>query len=114
MTATQDRAAIAAHFAAGTTPTALGPVLASMSEYVTGPNPQRGRGAQFAPRKAARAFRAVLPSWALAAFTVCLAIPGPADEAVAFVAALVLLVVRFPRARSAWKGGKSHRKAAVR
>ena len=74
----------------------------------------RANVGQFAPRKAARAFRAVLPSWALAAFTVCLCIPGPFDEIAAILASLVLLVVRFPRARSAWRGGKSHRKAAVR
>ena len=77
--------------------------------------PRKPRNAgQFTPRKTARAFRAVLPAWALAAFTVCLAIPGPFDEIAAILASLVLLVVRFPRARSAWRGGKTHRKAAGR
>ena len=66
---------------------------------------------QFVPRKAARMFRAVLPAWMLAAFTVCLAVPGPFDEAAAVLLAVVLLAVRFRRAASAWRGGKSHRKA---
>ena len=115
MTQDQDRRALLTAFAQYPSPAGLGPVLGSvgaLAPVAARPRAQRGRGGQFAPRKAARAFRAVLPSWALAAFTVCLCIPGPFDEIAAILAALVLLVVRFPKARSAWRGGKSHRKAA--
>jgi hypothetical protein len=64
---------------------------------------------QFVPRKAGRALRAVLPAWAAGVFTACLVIPGPFDEAAFTLAALVLVVARFPRAASAWRGGKTHR-----
>jgi hypothetical protein len=63
-------------------------------------------------RRTMRAMRALLPAWALAAFGVCLAIPGPFDEAAFLLAALVLVAcqpVRARRAASAWRGGKSHR-----
>jgi hypothetical protein len=64
---------------------------------------------QFIPRKAGRALRAVLPSWAVGVFTVCLVVPGPFDEIAAALAAAVLVVVRFRRAASAWRGGKTRR-----
>jgi hypothetical protein len=66
---------------------------------------------QFVPRKTVRAVRAVLPSWMLAVFTACLAIPGPFDEGAAVLVAVVLLTVRWRRAASAWRGGKTHRTA---
>jgi hypothetical protein len=66
---------------------------------------------QFVPRKAGRALRAVLPAWAVGVFGVCLASPLPFDDALAALAALVLVVARFPRAASAWRGGKTRRSA---
>jgi hypothetical protein len=63
-------------------------------------------------RKAARSVRAMLPAWMLAAFAVCMVIPGPFDEAAMAVAVLVLGIaqpVRFRRAASAWRGGKTRR-----
>lgn len=67
-----------------------------------------------AARKATRAMRAALPAWLLAVFAACLVIPGPFDELAMIVvtgALCALQPVRFARARSAWRGGKSHRLA---
>ena len=63
-------------------------------------------------RKTYRALSAMLPPWMLAMFAVCLVIPGPFDEMAIIVTAAFLGIVqpvRFKRAKSAWKGGKSHR-----
>jgi hypothetical protein len=65
-------------------------------------------------RKCIRALRAMMPAWMLVVFSICLAIPGPFDELAMILAALVLGAIqpiRFKRAVSAWKGGKSHRSA---
>lgn len=67
-------------------------------------------------RKGMRALRACMPVWMLAAFAVCLCIPGPFDEAAMVLTAGVMCVVQPVRARramSAWRGGKSHRSARV-
>ena len=63
-------------------------------------------------RRTYRALSAMLPPWMLAVFAVCLVIPGPFDELAIVLTALVLGIaqpIRLRRARSAWKGGKSHR-----
>lgn len=63
-------------------------------------------------RKTYRALSAMLPAWLLIVFAACLVIPGPFDEAAIMLTAAVLGIVqpiRFRRAYSAWKGGKSHR-----
>lgn len=63
-------------------------------------------------RKTMRALSAMMPSWMLVVFAVCLVIPGPFDEIAMLLTALFLGIVqpiRFRRARSAWRGGKSHR-----
>ena len=113
MTPQQDRAAYLTSFAQYPSPTSPGVMWVDVPKAA--PREARPRNVgQFAPRKAGRAFRAVLPSWALAAFTVCLCVPGPFDEIAAILASLVLVVVRFPRARSAWRGGKTERKAEAR
>jgi hypothetical protein len=65
-----------------------------------------------AARKVKRALRAALPVWLIAVFTACLVIPGPFDELAMVIvtsALCALQPVRFARARSAWRGGKSHR-----
>lgn len=64
-------------------------------------------------RKTCRALSAMLPAWMLAVFAVCLVIPGPFDEMAIIVTALFLGIaqpIRFRRAYSAWRGGKSHRR----
>lgn len=64
-------------------------------------------------RKAMRALKAILPSWMLPIFAVCLVIPGPFDEAAMVLVALAMVVVQPVRARravAAWRGGKSHRR----
>lgn len=56
----------------------------------------------------------MMPAWMLVLFTICLVIPGPFDEIAMVLAALFLGIaqpIRFRRARSAWRGGKSHRAA---
>ena len=63
-------------------------------------------------RKIGRAMRAALPVWMMAAFAVCLFIPGPLDELAAVLATVILCAIQPVRARravSAWRGGKSHR-----
>jgi len=63
-------------------------------------------------RRALRAANAVMPKWLAVVFTACLVIPGPFDEIAALVVVVFLCAVqpiRFRRARSAWRGGKSHR-----
>ena len=60
-------------------------------------------------RRIMRVMRAVMPRWMCTAFAVCLAIPGPFDETAMLLAGVILIIVRFRRARSAWRGGKSHR-----
>jgi len=122
----RERAAIAAAFAVSPSPTSAPPVFASMTEWAAwnfhtlageavcdvGEWAMKRRNVgQFGPRKTARAFRAVLPAWLLPVFGACLVIPGPFDEGVAGIVALVMLAARFPRARSAWRGGKTERKA---
>jgi hypothetical protein len=62
-------------------------------------------------RRVTRVLRAVMPGWMLAAFAVCLVVPGPFDEIAMILAAAVLVTARLGRARSAWRGGKSHRAA---
>jgi hypothetical protein len=55
----------------------------------------------------------MLPGWLLPVFAACLVIPGPLDELALVLAVLVLGAcqpVRFHRAASAWRGGKSHRR----
>lgn len=63
------------------------------------------------PRKLRRAMDACLPAWLSAALTVALLIPGWIDEIPVFALALIFMLFRFRKARSAWKGGKSHRAA---
>jgi hypothetical protein len=66
-----------------------------------------------ATRRAGRAARAMLPAWLLPVLAACLVIPGPFDELAVLLAVLILGAVqpvRFRRAASAWRGGKSHRK----
>jgi hypothetical protein len=63
-------------------------------------------------RRAARAVRAALPGWLMVTFAACAVIPGPFDELAVIVAVLIVCAiqpVRIARARSAWRGGKSHR-----
>jgi hypothetical protein len=66
-------------------------------------------------RKAARAVRAMMPRWLLVFLGACLVIPGPFDELAALLAVVVVGMVqpvRFRRAASAWRGGKTNRRTA--
>jgi hypothetical protein len=63
-------------------------------------------------RRLRRAAFAALPAWLALVLAVCLAFPGWVDEIPPLVLALILCAVqpvRLARARSAWRGGKSHR-----
>ena len=64
-------------------------------------------------RKLGRLVRAGCPSWLVWIWVACAVIPlDPVDEIIPAVITLVVLAVqwrRIPRARSAWRGGKSHR-----
>lgn len=66
-------------------------------------------------RKLGRAIHAGCPQWLVAMWIVFAFIPlDPFDEIVPATITLVVLIVqphRIPRARSAWRGGKSHRAA---
>jgi hypothetical protein len=68
-------------------------------------------------RRLTRALRASMPKWLVAVFAVALAIPGPLDDAAVLIVAVGLCVLqpsRAHRALSAWRGGKSHRRADER
>jgi chromate transport protein ChrA len=63
-------------------------------------------------RKIMRSANAMMPGWLLGLFLACLVIPGPFDELAVIVVTGILGIiqpVRFRRATSAWRGGKSHR-----
>jgi hypothetical protein len=63
-------------------------------------------------RRVKRAAFAALPIWLAIVLAVCFALPGWVDEIPPLVLALILCAVqpvRLARARSAWRGGKSHR-----
>lgn len=65
-------------------------------------------------RRAGRFIRSACPGWLVVIWIVCGFVPTPfeLDEllpAVLTLAVLALQPQRFPRACSAWRGGKSHR-----
>src|SRR5690242_11862114 len=68
-------------------------------------------------RQVKRAAFAALPAWLAVVLAVCFALPGWVDEIPPLVLALILCTiqpVRLARARSAWRGGKSHRARDLR
>lgn len=65
-------------------------------------------------RKFTRAMRAACPPWLVIIWTIAACVPTPfeIDELVPLVLTIAVLAIqpqRIPKARSAWRGGKSHR-----